>query len=84
MGPTTRLDDLFPLGSDVRIRFRVADVGAEDTVEGAVDEVTLYGYSLAVQGDVGGVTVTDRDNTRLDWNPVPGGSGASFNSTSPN
>ncbi len=72
------LDMLVALGSDVRFRFRVEDQLTESTVEGALDDFMLYGYSIPAQGRVTGVQVDNSGNTVLQWNTVPGAPGASY------
>ncbi|UCF68974.1 MAG: hypothetical protein JSV80_06735, partial [Acidobacteriota bacterium] len=72
------LDSLIPLGADMRFRFVVFDEATESTVEGAIDDLALYGYGLASDGRVGGVSVSDGASTVVSWDPVPGGAGAVY------
>lgn len=75
---TVRLDDLVAPGPDVRFRFRVADVGANHLVEGAVDDLVVRAFDVATQGRVGGVRVDGGATTSVSWNAVPGGDGAVY------
>ena len=77
--PTSvRLDDLVALGPDIRLRFKASDTGADHTVEAAIDDLEIRGFSLPIQGEINGVRVTDRDNTVLQWDPLIGAGDAVY------
>jgi hypothetical protein len=67
------LDELLLPGPSVRLRFRVADVGADHLVEGALDELQIRGYSLEQDGRVEDLRLSGGAATLLQWAPVPGG-----------
>jgi len=67
-----RLDDVAAPGPDVRLRFRAADTGLDNTVEAAIDDLTIRGYDLATDGQVAGVRVSGGASTRVDWDAVSG------------
>lgn len=78
VGRAGLLDELLPLGADLRFRFRVFDDGAANIVEGALDEFRILGYSLSSDGEVSAVRLTGRESTVVSWNAVPGGAGATY------
>ena len=69
---SVRLDDLVAPGPDIRFRFRASDTGTDNTVEAAIDDLELRGFSLLAQGDVSGVIVSDAADTVVDWNSALG------------
>lgn len=77
-GTSVLLDGVALPGPDVRFRFRAADDGADQVVEAAIDEFAIWGYELASQGEVSGVTVTGNSSTVVEWQAVPGGGGAVY------
>jgi hypothetical protein len=72
VGTSVRLDDLVAPGPDIRFRFRASDTGTDNTVEAAVDDLEVRGFSLSTQGDVSGVVVNDAADTVVDWNAALG------------
>ncbi|MDQ7007815.1 MAG: M14 family zinc carboxypeptidase [Acidobacteriota bacterium] len=72
------LDAVAQPGADTRFRFRVADDGAENVVEGAIDDFLLLGFDLQGQGEVSGVRLVDTVETVVEWDAVPGGEGAVY------
>ncbi|GEM_PF-1299868 len=72
------LDTVVPVGADTRFRFRAEDSGNDHLVEAGIDEFSIDGFSLAVQGRVRGVLLSDPVDTVLTWDPVPGGNGAVY------
>jgi len=69
---SVRLDDLVAPGPDIRFRFRASDTGTDNTVEAAIDDLELRGFSLLAQGDVSGVIVGDAADTVVGWNSALG------------
>jgi hypothetical protein len=72
VGTSVRLDDLVAPGPDIRFRFRASDTGSDNTVEAAIDDLEIRGYSLLSQGDVSGVAVGNAVDTVVQWNGVTG------------
>jgi len=73
-----RLDELIPLGADVRLRFQAIDEGAETLVEAAIDDLEIRGFSLASQGIPTEVRMPATAGGLLDWEPVPGAADAVY------
>ncbi|HHN75497.1 MAG TPA: hypothetical protein ENK10_09740 [Acidobacteria bacterium] len=72
------LDGVVAPAADTRFRFRVADDGAENVVEAAIDDFLLLAFDLQTQGEVTGVRVSDPAETVVTWTAVPGGEGAVY------
>lgn len=72
------IDSVVAPGAGVRFRFRASDLGADNIVEAAVDDFELRGFSLALQGEVRGVSLSGGASTVLSWQAVPGGAGAVY------
>ncbi len=72
------IDTLVAPAAGVRFRFRASDLGADNSVEAAVDDFELRGYLLATHGEVRNVTLNGASSTVLNWQPIPGGSGAVY------
>jgi hypothetical protein len=75
---SARLDDLVAPGADVRLRFRASDTGIDNVVEAAIDDLEIRGYSLIGQGEIGGMTLSGKSATVLQWNAVTGAPDATF------
>lgn len=72
------IDHVVPPGPSIRFRFRTADLGADNIVEGAIDEVELHGFSISAQGEVRQLVVTGGANSQISWSAVPGGSSVTY------
>jgi hypothetical protein len=67
-----RLDDVAAPTADVRLRVRANDGVIDNTVEAAIDDLTIRGYGLAAQGQIVNVALSGGATTVLDWDVVTG------------
>lgn len=65
------IDSVVQPGPAMRFRFRAADLGVDQVVEAAIDDLELRGYSLATQGEVRGLQLGGGASTALSWLAMP-------------
>jgi len=71
-----RLDDVAAPAVDTRLRFRVSDLGVDNVVEAAVDDVEIRGFDRAL-GVVSTLRFPDGSGA-VEWDAVPGAADATY------
>jgi hypothetical protein len=75
---SVRLDDFIKPGAETQIRFTAMDMGEDNIVEAAIDELEIRGYSLESQGRISGLKLTGPGDTGFEWEAVPGAPDATY------